>query len=59
MATKDKNRLFETDLQMELTLKRVVDLYVEPDDKKIPSSMLSKPPREEVVDRVIKKVSKL
>jgi hypothetical protein len=59
MATKNKNRLFETDLQMEMTLERVVDQYVEPDERKLPSSMLSNPPRQEVVDRVIKKVRKL
>jgi hypothetical protein len=59
MATKNKRRLFETDLQMEMTLKRAVDLYVKPKGGEVADSLISDPPREEVVDRVIKKVRKL
>lgn len=59
MATKDKRRLFETDLQMEMSLKRAADLYVESEDGSVPATLMSQPPHEEVVDRVIKKVRKL
>jgi hypothetical protein len=59
MATKNKRRLFETDLQMEMTLKRAADLFTKPKDGEIAGSLISDPPREEVVDRVIKKVRKL
>lgn len=59
MATKNKRRLFETDLQMEMTLKRAVDLYVKPKDDVVTGSLIADSPREEVVDRVIDKVRKL
>ncbi|MGD8604007.1 MAG: hypothetical protein PVF49_05475 [Anaerolineales bacterium] len=59
MATKDKRRLFETDLQMEMSLKRAADLYVESEEESAPAVQLPQPPHEEVVDRVIKKVRKL
>ena len=59
MATKNKRRLFETDLQMEMTLKRVADNYVKPKDGAVTASLIADLPREEVVDRVIDKVRKL
>jgi hypothetical protein len=59
MATKDKRRLFETDLQMEMSLKRAADLYVETEDGSDAAVQMPDPPHEEVVDRVIKKVRKL